>query len=427
MDKLLIWNVRGLGTSMTQLKDIMSKFNPKKFWLFWEDDLLFEEVSVSRQHITEKVGGIPRQDLPKREFNDCISTCGLQDLQTEAMIFTCCNMQEGKGCIWEKLDRILVINSFLTQFEVACAKVLSRSSSDHCPLLVQFLAQQERYGPPPFYFQWIWVDHADFLPLVKENWEEPTRNSPLFKLGVKLKRLKPILRKWNKSGFGNIKCRILELEDKIVRLEDQVLNFGNVQDEKELIATRLELKDWIRREESFLAQKTKVKWIKEGDANTKFFHASIAKRRKKSWNYSMTLQDGSKLDSPQSVHDGAIDYFHELLTIENVIPEMELLNSLITLSISSEDNIRLSETPSREEVKPKVKVPSGFGDFRPISLCSVIYKCFTKVIVNRLPPLLRNFISNEQGAFIGGQSIFNYIALVQELFRSFTRKVEVGM
>lgn len=62
--------------------------------------------------------------------------------------------------------------------------------------------------------------------------------------------------------------------------------------------------------------------------------------------------------------------------------------------------------------------PKGFDKFRPISLCSVFYKVCTKILVSRLSPLLSRFISEEQGAFIPGRSIFENVSLTQELIQS---------
>ena len=42
---------------------------------------------------------------------------------------------------------------------------------------------------------------------------------------------------------------------------------------------------------------------------------------------------------------------------------------------------------------PKVQNPERVSDFRPISLCNVIYKIISKAIANHLKPLLNSIIS----------------------------------
>jgi hypothetical protein len=51
---------------------------------------------------------------------------------------------------------------------------------------------------------------------------------------------------------------------------------------------------------------------------------------------------------------------------------------------------------------PKIKNPTSVTEFRPISLCNVIYKIISKILANRLKRILPQIISPNQSAFILG-------------------------
>lgn len=53
----------------------------------------------------------------------------------------------------------------------------------------------------------------------------------------------------------------------------------------------------------------------------------------------------------------------------------------------------------------KVDNPTSLKDYRPISCCNVIYKCITKIIVNRLKGVLPKLNDEAQMAFIPGRKI----------------------
>jgi hypothetical protein len=68
---------------------------------------------------------------------------------------------------------------------------------------------------------------------------------------------------------------------------------------------------------------------------------------------------------------------------------------------------------------PKKLVPLVPADYRPISLCNVIYKIIAKCIANRLKPHLPDYIHPTQQAFIEGRRISNNIIIAQEITHSF--------
>ncbi|KAK1549213.1 hypothetical protein Q3G72_006683 [Acer saccharum] len=171
----------------------------------------------------------------------------------------------------------------------------------------------------------------------------------------------------------------------------------------------------------------------------------------------MVLPDGTSLDNMEMVHNGAINYFEHFLGTSVVVHGADLEN-FIQPSISEVIVNQLKVESTEEEVYDvlksisvdscpgldgfgssfyitcwkiikndvMVKNPHYFDKFRPISLCNVIYKAFSKILVHKLSLVIGDLISSEQGAFVKGRSIFENVPLTQEMTKMLHRKVRRG-
>ncbi|GAU23839.1 hypothetical protein TSUD_380010 [Trifolium subterraneum] len=235
----------------------------------------------------------------------------------------------------------------------------------------------------------------------------PVLGKKAYILKEKFRMLKECLRQWNREVFGFLD---LNIEKTVKDLNDIEGMLRGDETDLELIRREgLNKEFWkqLHLKESLLKQKSRLKWVKEGDSNTRFFHESIKCRRRR--NQIVALKDGEQwIQGVEEVKGYVQNYFEN--NFKERWESRPILSGLQFQSLSAEDKFMLTAPFSIEEVReaiwcsdgnkcpgpdstailpkaftasfltiiPKKDHPQCLSDYRPICLVSCVYKILSK-------------------------------------------------
>ncbi|VFQ89693.1 unnamed protein product [Cuscuta campestris] len=223
------------------------------------------------------------------DFDKCIMDASLISPMATGSTFTWTGVRS-LGRIWRRIDRVFHSNHTLNSFQEISCSHLPRSTSNHNPLLIK-LSNPHFTGPKPFRYINYWSTHNSFLSTVSNSWGPYTRGG-MRGLGYKLKNLGFTLQTWNKNTFGNIFTRVSLLEGELKVIEEQFDTHPTPEMRSLMQETKAKLIIATQQEYSYWKQKANIKWTKEGDANTAFFHSTVKIRRSQQKINSLKSKDG---------------------------------------------------------------------------------------------------------------------------------------
>ncbi|XP_010513759.1 PREDICTED: uncharacterized protein LOC104789811 [Camelina sativa] len=264
--------------------------------------------------------------------------------------------------------------------------------------------------------------------LLRSSWDERLNTLEA------LKSLQKTLKRWNRKVFGDIQKRKEGLMREIKLVQDSL---DHTQSDDLLNKEEGLLKEFeavLEQEETLWFQKSREKWIVDGDRNTTFFHTSTIIRRRRNKIEMLKDDTGCWILDAGELEKLALAYYQRLYSLEDLDAVVPALPMERFIPLSYDEKIRLNKPFTKEEVEsavrsmgsfkapgpygfqpeandaivvliPNVGKPEKISQFCPISLCNVLFNTITKVMVARLKEVMMKLIGLEQTSFMSGHLI----------------------
>ncbi|KAI0524614.1 hypothetical protein KFK09_003991 [Dendrobium nobile] len=359
--------------------------------------------------------------LGPKEMKSFLALNDLHEVGYVAPKLTWCNNKKGGDRILERLGRCFLNSAAFNFSHRLVVRHLARVASDHFPVILNLLVLNST---------------KKFLDLKR------------YGLSTRLR--------WLLSKAKHL---------SIVKKKEDLLKHIEELQSKEANAAKMDT--WWR-------QRAKVKWLNEGDRNSRFFQAYASARRnsnyiakikdengeivedqhqieevmiqffKNKWKYrSCNLQD---LPAPwKMLKNGDRDMFNKAFTIQemedvikssgcNISPGNDGITfaffkaywEIIKLDFWNAINYLFQMAfmdPKWKEtiivLSSRINNPLSPNNFRPIGLCNSVYKLAAKMLMNRLSPCIPKLISSEQDAFVKARTLSEHVLVAQKIMHKF--------
>ncbi|KAF7807304.1 reverse transcriptase [Senna tora] len=336
---------------------------------------------------------------------------------------------------------------------------------------MRFLRARTMVLSRPFRCEMIWLKEPVFLGIAEKAWQEAPNSSQ----GLNLIKGRALV--WNRNSFGNV----LQRKNRIFRQLEGINRAMNSGPNPHLIlfeqSLAQEYQQILDLEEELWASKARLDWLQLGDSNTAFFHSSDINRRRKNKISAIKDSRGNWIYEFNNIREHIIDFFKDCFQcrpidefpslvlgpivdnsrhpqLESILSSEEIKKALSDLKpfkaagldffqpgffqsclgflekdlVLEVQNVFSSTRVPQEWNKTMICLilkclnPSEIKNFRPISMCSTLYKVVSKIIVNRLKPLIPDLLNFNQGAFVPGRKTIDNVVVAQEIVNSMKKK-----
>ena len=437
----------------------------------------FNQILKAEEHYSLLPYPLPISGMA--EFHSCLEEGELSDLETRGALFTWTNCRPEEP-ISRKLDRALDNEKWKEEFQDVVAVFDPPGDSDHAFCLVDLNSSQSSRKVSFMYFSFL-STHPEFLSSIKNAWEKEIMvRSKLFSLGQRLKNVKKACRDLNKRGFSNIQQQAKEAMVGLQDVQSRLLVAPSDTLFREEFLARKKWKFFENAEKIFYKRKSRVRWLSHGDSNTTFYHKTVSAHQARNAIRMLINEVGERVVEDIGIKQLAVSFYEDLLGTVNsdvstisveqlrrLLPyrcHASMHESLVTISSDEEIKTEIFSLPKNkapgpdgfpaefyweawsivgedtiQAIKefffsrrmlpkfnatsicliPKITGANSLGQFRPISLCSTVYKVISRLLKKRIQGIIPETVQLNQVGFVKGRLLCENVLLASELVSGF--------
>ncbi|KAG2329091.1 hypothetical protein Bca52824_000271 [Brassica carinata] len=249
-----------------------------------------------------------------QEFSDCLEESAIFDLAFRGCHLTWYNKSVTHPKA-RKIDRALVNEEWLDKYPDSYAFFDSPGTSDHTPCLISMANQLSPRKCRFIYFD-MFSMHPDFQQKIRDAWmADIVSSSPMSSLYQRLRSAKACCKSLNRSSFSNIQARAKEAKQALDNVQSRVLTDPSAQLFQEEMEVRTSWMFYAAAEESFLHQKSRVKWLGVGDMNTGVFHKAVRANLSRNVIHYLLDSAGRKIFDSVTLKNMASQFYESLLGV----------------------------------------------------------------------------------------------------------------
>eukprot|EP00253_Pinus_taeda_P008242 PITA_08242 len=250
------------------------------------------------------------------------------DIPSARLQHTWTNNRSGNQSLARRLDRFLLKETLYNDLPRTRQWVGSGGISDHRPIFLETADSYDRIKSP-FKFNSTWLKDPSYILLVTEYWQNnPIREQEELSAGFvrKLAELKCLSKHWAHQKRITDDHTLIEAEKAIAAYETSSDGIYTIEGSKEQFNSLItECTQILKCRDESWRLRSRAIWLKEGDANTTFYHKFTNGRKAINSIWELRDEQNQSITSQRNLACLAINHFKGIYTAPREANILEIM------------------------------------------------------------------------------------------------------